>query len=1132
MSVEDAAVGETAPRAAPAENALSFHQLLRLLELEHEREVLLLRKCGCAAPHIGEATSYRGLANSATLLADDEKGLLLQHAGTIASCATESTAATSSGSQCPSPVISNFAVSHSPIEEAFAPTPAPNRAAPQEDPAVPAGVRSTPAVFGVAEQPPPDVEESPLLRTACADGAAGPPAPSSPASVPASPKAPPKAPLHAPSGWMMPPRANDGPTAALPKHTNPSLEQCLEKLAKQRECSTSELDVDDIPSSTLDTSERTDRETAAITAWRGQLETVTEVRGFRSEDSNYRGDEDVAELPGGITEEEDLEDLEGLEEDEEEITPSRRAKKRKGTGLVDIKEKSAALPQLEEEEEANQMGPLPSTASRSSRRSSAGPSSDSCGSAEDDPLARSKRSIQAFRDTCVHRPSEAVLGQGQSGELGPNGKSILKKQSFFAEVECECGAMIEDGEMSCNSCRRHRNETTGKKPVRVSVAFAKTTKFRDSTAELDLPQVAEEGGDISKQMSRVASEDKAKFKLREIWNELKQDNKRQLLKMTSSPTRDLSAWDTGDKVDKSVCVGFRPGKRVFQWDCFALMFAAYDWVALPLLVFWMDLRGAAFSMYVVTTLFWSLDVFRNLFVGYHDKGAIVVDLKRVLKRYAKTCMLFDLLSLTADWIRISTNMVSWPESMTERAFYFFHFLRLSRVWRMAAVLRNIQERINLESASNLMTIVEMFFLLVLLNHIIGCGWYYIGTRWALGGDSWVTAFLMTTDGSENLPYIYMTAFHWSLTQFTPASIAVQPSNLPERIYSVVVLLGALVVFSTFLSGITGAMMHIRGLRAERSKKFWMLRRYLKEAHVPMALSIRIQQFIENEYNNQESFLQEGNVEVLALISNDLRAELQVAICEPRLCGHPLMLLVATADYPTMLRICNKACQRTAVGRHETLFQAAEEANCVSFVCDGTMRYAITIPARGETEAMHVSADVVAGMWVGEATMWTQWFYLGELTAVTACEVVAVDVLEFHASIPFKGDLQREVLQYAKSFITSLNRAEGLYFRLMSGDIGEQGRKSTRASLAKMGKVTKADMWIGMLMHAWHSLRGHNGAEDEGDRGVADMAAGQRPWVKMEAFKNEIMRKTSNKARGSLMSLTSTGTDASDFGILP
>merc|ERR1711937_458163 len=84
-------------------------------------------------------------------------------------------------------------------------------------------------------------------------------------------------------------------------------------------------------------------------------------------------------------------------------------------------------------------------------------------------------------------------------------------------------------------------------------------------------------------------------------------------------------------------------------------------------------------------------------------------------------------------------------------------------------------------------------------------------------------------------YLYTTSFHWSLTQFTPASIAVQPQNPTERVFAILVLLGTLLTFSSFVSGITGAMMYLRSLSSVKSKKFWMLRRYLSETQVPVPL---------------------------------------------------------------------------------------------------------------------------------------------------------------------------------------------------------------------------------------------------------------------------------------------------------
>merc|ERR1719191_2017613 len=97
-------------------------------------------------------------------------------------------------------------------------------------------------------------------------------------------------------------------------------------------------------------------------------------------------------------------------------------------------------------------------------------------------------------------------------------------------------------------------------------------------------------------------------------------------------------------------------------------------------------------------------------------------------------------------------------------------------------------------------------MIVSLAHLLGCGFWGISKFGRNFQDSWdlEPGWASAFNGSS-VSYRYTTALHWSLTQFTPASMDLHPTNTLERAYSVVVIMLALVVFSSFVSSITAAM---------------------------------------------------------------------------------------------------------------------------------------------------------------------------------------------------------------------------------------------------------------------------------------------------------------------------------------
>merc|ERR1719506_1788119 len=125
--------------------------------------------------------------------------------------------------------------------------------------------------------------------------------------------------------------------------------------------------------------------------------------------------------------------------------------------------------------------------------------------------------------------------------------------------------------------------------------------------------------------------------------------------------------------------------------------------------------------------------------------------------------------------------------------------------------------------------------------MIACCWYALGRSAENSGVSWILANKIE---NRALSYKYFTSMHWTLTQFTPASMEVFPQNTAERLFSVVVLMFALVAFSSFVGSISTSMTALRNMNADVNKQFWLLRRYLKQQGVTKLVGKRILKYLE------------------------------------------------------------------------------------------------------------------------------------------------------------------------------------------------------------------------------------------------------------------------------------------------
>merc|ERR1712050_445383 len=104
----------------------------------------------------------------------------------------------------------------------------------------------------------------------------------------------------------------------------------------------------------------------------------------------------------------------------------------------------------------------------------------------------------------------------------------------------------------------------------------------------------------------------------------------------------------------------------------------------------------------------------------------------------------------------------------------------------------------------------------------------------------------------------------------------------ERVYSIIVLVFALIVFSSFVSSITSAMNQLKQMGSDNRKQMWLLRRYLTQRHIPHMLATCIHRYVEYQEKRHTGFVQESQVKLLSCLSDRLRNELQRVACVPHI----------------------------------------------------------------------------------------------------------------------------------------------------------------------------------------------------------------------------------------------------------
>mmetsp|Transcript_114373 Transcript_114373/g.356159 ORF Transcript_114373/g.356159 Transcript_114373/m.356159 type:complete len:866 (+) Transcript_114373:229-2826(+) len=460
------------------------------------------------------------------------------------------------------------------------------------------------------------------------------------------------------------------------------------------------------------------------------------------------------------------------------------------------------------------------------------------------------------------------------------------------------------------------------------------------------------------------------------------------------------------------------------WDLTGTVLLLYDIIGIPLEAFDPDPHTFTTFMDYATLIFWTADIFMSCITGYVHRGVTIMEPKKIIRHYLKSLFLMDLVVVGPDWIFLLL-MLSNGDSVnagkgSNRLVRVMRVVRLARLLRLVKLARGlamIRDRIESEVMFIVANIMKLIVMLLVVNHFLGSLWYLVGDLSKEAGTvNWIQVH-----GFEgaSLHYRYFTSLHWSLTQFTPASMSVQPQNVYERMFAICCLVFGLVLFSSFISSITASMTQLRHMSEDKSKQFWLLRRYLRQRGIDKKLTYRILRYVEYAVQEKTVQVSESKVWSISLLSHQLREELQYEVSFKCLMSHPFFERAREVSSVSTFQLAEQALSVEMLASRDTLFNSGTAATHMFIVAYGQMKYLkmdeLYLSALDNAETKLGKDD-----WACEQALWTKWTHLGCLRAVSEVRLVAIDVKKFEEVInkdPVSWDTAHT---YGKKYVQWLN----------------------------------------------------------------------------------------------------------------
>lgn len=483
---------------------------------------------------------------------------------------------------------------------------------------------------------------------------------------------------------------------------------------------------------------------------------------------------------------------------------------------------------------------------------------------------------------------------------------------------------------------------------------------------------------------------------------------------------------TQENVQGFRCVIHPSTTRRLTWDIVGMCLIAFDTIWLPLYLSFepttSEVTEFPVLMFWITFVFWNADIVLAFFTGYYDdNGEVELRHTKIARKYVTTWFWLDCTLVGLDWVtllsadesvRSGTGLIRMGKAF--RGLTVLRSLRLLRLRKLVKTLEEIQDRISSAAVLDIwLSILKLMLILLTCNHMIACVWWSLGCSPPPGEVSWIEYHGFE---HEDLGYRYVSALHWSLTQFTPAGMEVYPHNSRERIFAVILLVFALLFFSSFLSSITAAMTQLRQLNYATNRQFSLLRRLLKERQVSQDLSARIRQYLEHRIKAERARVQEQDVGILALLSEPLHRDLQEQTHKPILCKHPFFDQYCRVAPHAMRHLCQDALSMTFLSAGDTLFNENDKSEQMFFVVNGRLEH----NWRHGSDLEPTSRYLQEGDWCDEACLWTQWVHTGNTWAVSDSNLLAVDAAKFISVTVQHTNVIQHTSKYAQLFVEDLN----------------------------------------------------------------------------------------------------------------
>jgi len=444
-------------------------------------------------------------------------------------------------------------------------------------------------------------------------------------------------------------------------------------------------------------------------------------------------------------------------------------------------------------------------------------------------------------------------------------------------------------------------------------------------------------------------------------------------------------------------------------------------------------QGPTIAAFYFASSWWTTALVLNFLTGYYKNGELVMVPCTVMRHYLRHWFVPEVVLVIIDWVNVSR--LERELIMSGGKARIFWLLSALRAWKMLRAARDLLMEANfrdqIRSALRIMLFISVG---LCVNHWVACVWIWIGSTakfeskraWtvaathSLNDFSWFAQEELGQDCyiDRRVMYMYMTALHWSVAQFTLSGMDIICVNGTERLFVVICQVFGLLAGSTLVSVIAAKMVEWQMMRNDQTRRIRQLQLFLEQQNVQHQLWVRVRRQVRDRQRQAER-LTEHDVPALKLLSSSLLQDLRCEIFRPYVSTHPLFRLWASLDGLVVTRLCSDSIDLTVQRENDHLFQAGFHAQHMFFLVCGQLSY-IQAPGFFEGEARPVVVD--QDTWLCEAALWSNWIHVGKAEAMMGSQTLRVSAEGVVRALDTHRLVQKVSREYCNQFHKRLTSA--------------------------------------------------------------------------------------------------------------